>query len=107
MIIGLNDSPKLFNDDNIKQYFIDRAYKCVPHSIEYINVLIVLIVLICHNPKINQFELCLLATLNNKEIENYINFYKLLKTKYHFCPKIITYDFALANINAIKEVYKQ
>ena len=67
-IYSTNESIKLLNDENISQYFIYGAYKYLPHSINSINVLILLIGF----NKINErFELAVLITLNSEEYENY------------------------------------
>ena len=42
-LYGTSESIKLFNDKNISKYFVDGTYKCVPHSIYSINVLILII----------------------------------------------------------------
>ena len=94
---------KLLNNENIDQYFIDGTYHCVPHSIESINVLVTLI---GFNKRNSIFELCLIATLNNEQYDNYKNLYSILTTQYSFIPKRITCDFALNNIKAIKTVYR-
>ena len=51
------------------------------------------------------FEKCIVTTLNNKQYDNYKNFYSILKTQYSFIPKRITCNFGLSNIKALKTVY--
>ena len=102
-IYATNDSIKLLNDKNISQYFIDGTYKCVPHSINSINVLILLI---GYNTSNQRFEMASIITLNAEDYENYKHLYLFLKSNYNFIPKIITFDFCIANIKALKEIYE-
>ena len=101
-IFATEETLKLLNDDEITQYFIDGTYKCVPHSI---NTIKVLILLIAFNAKKNNFELCLIATLTKEDKNTFIQFYTYLKNQFDFNPKFITCDFAIANIEAIKFVF--
>ena len=63
-----NDSIKLFNDKNISQYLIDDNYKCVPHSINSVSVLILLIGFYTSNKR---FKMVSIITLNSEKYENY------------------------------------
>ena len=103
-IYGTETSIHLLNDPDITQYFIDETYRCVPHSIKSVNVLILLI---GYNKKLQIFELCLIATMNKENLDMYKQFYLQLKTMYNFKPKIITCDFNLSNINAINEIFSE
>ena len=64
-----------------------------------------MIVLIGKNIISNKFELILVATFSEESTECYKRFYNLLKTTYSFVPTIITNDFGLVNLKALKEVY--
>ena len=86
-IYGTEESLKLLNDNKIGQYFIDCTYKCVPHSLNPINVLIILI---AYNHINKKFELCLIATFTKEDKETFKQFYSLLKNKYNFNQKRIT-----------------
>ena len=52
------------------------------------------------------FELCCVAILSSENAELLIELYDHLKNIYKFNPKLITNDFALANIQAINIVFK-
>ena len=71
------ESFKLLNDKNISQYFINGNYKCVPHSIKQVNILILLI---GFNTSHQRFELTIIITLNSEDDENYKRLYLFLKT---------------------------
>ena len=101
-IFGTKNSLKLLIDGMVTQYFIDGTYKCVPHSLDTIEVLILLI---AYNNEYKQFELVLAATLNKEDADIYNQFYGFLKFKYDFNPSIITCDFSKSNISSIKKVY--
>ena len=102
-IFATDYSLLLLNNSKVDQYFIDGTYHCVPHSIDTVNVLIVLI---CYNKLHRLFELCLMTIFNNEQYENYKNFYSILKSQYNFKPKLLTCDFYLSNIKAIRNVYE-
>ena len=101
-LYATSESIKLFNDKNISQYFVDGTYKCVPHSINSINVLILII---GFNKVTEKFELVSVVTFNSEGYENYKQLYSFLKSNYHFEPHFITFDFCLANIKAIKDTF--
>ena len=52
------------------------------------------------------FELCCCSVFSKEDTDIYVKFYQILKTNFSFEPKKITMDFALANINAITNVFK-
>ena len=62
-IFGIDESLKLLDNAEFTQYFIDGIYKCIPHSVNSINVLILLI---AYNSRRNQFEICLIAKRRQK-----------------------------------------
>ena len=101
-IFGTKNSLKLLSDEMVTQYFIDGTYKCVPHSLDTVEVLIILI---AYNNEYKQFEHVLAATLNKEDADIYNQFYGFLKFKYDFNPSIITCDFSKSNISSIKKVY--
>jgi len=86
-VCGIEESLKLLNDNKITRYFIDGTYKCVPHSLKSINVLIILI---AYNQINKKFELSLIATFTKEDKETFKQFYSLLKNKYNFNQKRIT-----------------
>jgi len=57
-----------------------------------------------YNFKYDLFEICVVAILSHEDSEIFYEFYSHLKNVYNFCPKKFTYDFALGNINAFKNV---
>lgn len=85
-IYGLENSLNLLSSNDITQYFIDRTYKCLPNLIPSTNVLIIVIGY-------------------NANIDRYIQFYSLLKSKFKFKPKRITCDSCKTNLLAITEVF--
>jgi len=101
-IYGTEESLKLLNDNKIGQYFIDCTYKCVPHSLNPINVLIILI---AYNHINKKFELCLIASFTNEDKETFKQFYSILKNKYNFNPKRITCDFAISNLQTLNSIF--
>ena len=101
-LYATSESLKLFNDKNISQYFLVGTYKCVPHSINSINVLILII---GFNKLRERFELVSVVTFNSEGYENFKQLYNFLKTNYHFEPQFMTFDFCLANIKAINETF--
>ena len=52
------------------------------------------------------FELIIVALLSHEDTNIYIEFYNFIINTYKWNPKFVTFDFAKANINAIKEVFK-
>ena len=101
-IYGTDESLKLLNDNKVTQYFIDGTYKCVPYSLKSVNVLIILI---SYNHINKNFELCLIANFTKEDKENFKQFYSLLKNKYIFNPKTITWDFAISNLQALNSIF--
>ena len=65
-----------------------------------------MILLIDYNSRRNQFEICLIATFKREDINSFIKFYSYLKSNFNFKPKLITCDFLVANIEAIKTVFE-
>ena len=51
------------------------------------------------------FELCCCAIFSKENTVIYKKFYETLKYNYSLEPKKITMDLALANLNAVKDVY--
>ena len=102
-IYGTNESLKLLSSSKISQYFIDGTYKCLPINQKEAKVLILLI---GFNTERNMFELCCCSVFSKEDTDIYVKFYQILKTNFSFEPKKITMDFALANINAITNVFK-
>jgi len=101
-IYGTEESLKLLNDNKIGQYFIDCTYKCVPHSLNPINVLIILI---AYNHINKKFELCLIATFTKEDKETFKQFYSLLKNKYNFNPKRIICEFSISNLQVLNSIF--
>ena len=91
-------------DKNDTQYFIDGAYKCVPHSLDSVKVLLLLI---AYNAELKQFELALAATFNKEDTDIYMQFYSFIKSKYNFNPDFITCDFSKSNIAAINKIFEK
>ena len=80
-----------------------ELYICIPHSVNSINVLILLF---AYNSRRNKFEICLIATFIREDRNSFIKFYSYLKSNFNFKPKLITCDFLVANIEAIKTVFE-
>ena len=70
-------------DVDIKQYFLDGAYKCIPIVIKSPYGLIILIQIMLNCKGLN-YALCILL---QKKIKTFMQFYSLLKTKYNFIRK--------------------
>ena len=79
------------------------TYKCVPHFLDYVNILSLLI---AYNAELKQFELALAATFNKEDTYIYTKFYSFIKAKYNFNPVFITCDFSKANISAINKTFE-
>ena len=101
-IFGTNETLKELNNKEIKQYFIDGTYKVIP-NIENVEVLVLII---GNKGYPNSNSLCCAILMSDEREETYIRLYNELKNKNNFIPSFLTCDFALANINAIKSVYK-
>ena len=65
-----------------------------------------MILLIAYNSRRNQFEICLIATFIREDKNTFIKFYSYLKSNFNFKPKLITCDFLVVNIEAIKTVFE-
>ena len=102
-LFGTKFSLSLLNDDKIIQYFIDSTYRCVP--LNYLNTKALLLIA-GYNSQYDMLELCCVAILSAENTELQIELYDYLKNIYKFNPQLITYDFALANIQAINIVFK-
>ena len=59
-IFAINESLNLFDFPDVSKYYIKGTYKCIPHSVNSINVLILLI---GYNKRSKQFEICLCAAI--------------------------------------------
>ena len=94
---------QLLNDKNINQYFIDTTYKSVPKDLDNAKALLVII---GYNYSKDIFELILVALLSHEDTSILIEFYNFIINTYNWESKILTFDFAKSNINAIKEVFK-
>ena len=101
--MGTKNSLELINDKKVTLYFIDGTYKCVPHSLDSVNVLLILI---AYNADLKQFELALAATFNKENKDIYTQFYSFIKRKYNFNPFFITCDFSKSNIAAINRTFE-
>ena len=102
-IYGTENSIKLLSDEDCTQYFIDCTYKCVPKISENSKNLLLLM---AYNAKYDLFEICVVAILSHEDWELFYEFYSHLKNVYKFSSKKFTYDFALGNINTLKNVFK-
>ena len=102
-IFGTFNSISLLNDKNINQFFIDTTYKSVPNDF---NDAKALLVIIGYNYTKDLFELILVTLLSHEDTNILIEFYNFIINTYKWYPKILTFDFAKSNINAIKEVFK-
>ena len=87
---------------SINQYFVDCTYRCVPAGLESANSLLLLI---GYNIKYDLYELCCIGVLSHESKDIYNQFYSTLKNLYNFKPKLLTYDFDLANIAAVKAIF--
>ena len=65
-----------------------------------------LLIIIGYNYTKDIFELILVALLSHEDTNILIEFYNFIINTYNWEPKILTFDFAKSNINAIKEVFK-
>ena len=92
----------MLNTNEISQFFIDTAYKCLPYDIEDAKSLLVLI---GYNFKKDLFELILVAILSNEDSDIFRSFYFFLKNVYCWEPKYLIFDFGSANLKAVKEVF--
>jgi hypothetical protein len=95
-------SINLLHSNDINQYFVDCTYRCVPAGLESANSLLLLI---GYKIKYDLYELCFIGVLSHESKDIYNQFYSTLKNLYNFKPKLLTYDFDLANIAAVKEVF--
>ena len=101
-IYGNKLSMNLLHSSDINQYFVDCTYRCVPAGLESANSLLLLI---GYNIKYDLYELCCVGVLSHESKDIFSQFYCILKNIYNFQPKILTYDFDLANIGVVKEVF--
>lgn len=101
-IFATEENLKLLSSKNISQYFIDSTYRCIPNSQNNYEAFVLLI---GYNTIREMFELCCCAIFSKEDTIIYKKFYETLKYNYSFEPKKITMDFALANLNAVREVY--
>jgi hypothetical protein len=64
-----------------------------------------MITLIGYNKSNKNYELYLIARLNNESFELYKQLYSILKSNYSFSPKYIKCDFCISNIIAITKEF--
>ena len=93
----------LLNDVKITQYFIGSTYECIP--LNYINTKALLLI-VGYNSQYYMLELFCIVLLYAENSKLLIELYDHIKNVYKFNPKLIIYDFALANIQAINIVFK-
>ena len=93
----------LLNDVKITQYFIGSTYECI--SLNYINTKALLLI-VGYNSQYYMIELFCIVLLCDENSKLLIELYDHIKNVYKFNPKLIIYDFALANIQAINIVFK-
>ena len=58
-----------------------------------------------YNYKKDKFKIVLSTLISHEDSDIYTEFYNFVKNAYKFKPNKITFDFALGNIKAIKNVY--
>ena len=74
-------------------------------SIKYVNTKALLLI-VGYNSLYDIFELCCVVLLSAENTELLIELYDHIKNVYKFNLRLITYDYALANIQAINIVFK-
>ena len=93
----------LLNDVKITQYFIGSTYGWI--SLNYKNTKALLLI-VGYNSQYYMIELFCIVLLCDENSKLLIELYDHIKNVYKFNPKLITYDFALSNIQAINIVFK-
>ena len=63
------------------------------------------LVLIGYNNKKDTFQLILVALLSCEDYDIYYTFYNFLKNTYNWKPNYLTFDFAAANLKAVKDIF--
>ena len=102
-IFATQKSISLLKDTNIKQYFIDTTYRCIPHELDDSKSLLVMI---GYNSAKDLFELILVGLLSNEDTNIFKDFYNFIINNYDWNPQLLTFDFGKANLKAIKEIFK-
>ena len=102
-LFGAKESLKLLKDEKSTQFFIDSTYRCVPSNYNNTKALLLIV---CYNSSPDRFDLCCAVLLSHENGELLIELYNHLKNLYKFSPKLIIYDFALANIQAVNIVFQ-
>ena len=103
-IFGISYSLGLLHNKHISQYFTDCTYKCIPSDLIDINSFLVLF---GYNHRLDKFQLVLIALLINEDTVIFTELYNFLKNTYLFKPYIISFDFGLANLKGIQNVYSE
>ena len=102
-LFGIKESLKLIKEEKNKQFFKVSTYRCVPSN--YNNTKALLLIS-CYNSSVDRFDLCCVELLGHESGELLLELYNHLKKIYKFSPKLIIYDFALDNIQAVKIVFQ-
>ena len=102
-LFGTKYSLSLLDDVKITQYFIGSTYGCIPLNYKNTKALLLIVGYNSQYYMIELFCIVLLCAENSKLL---IELYDHIKNVYKFNPKLITYDFALSNIQAINIVFK-
>ena len=102
-LFGTKESLKLLKEEKSTQFFIDSTYRCVPSNYNNTKALLLIV---CYNSSADRFDLCCVVLLSHENGELLFELYNHLKNIYKFSPKLITYDFALANIKAVNIVFQ-
>ena len=102
-LFGTKYSLSLLNDVKITQYFIGSTYGWI--SLNYKNTKALLLI-VGYNSQYYMIELFCIVLLCDENSKLLIELYDHIKNVYKFNPKLITYDFALSNIQAINIVFK-
>lgn len=100
-IFGTTESLSLLKAGNIKQYFIDATYKVLPFTKEFK----ALVILMGYNYEKNTYILLLAALFSEQTEDIYRRFYNILSNNYAFNPKIMSFDFGMANLSAFTKIY--
>ena len=99
-LLATNKMLLRLKDQNISQYFIDGTFKCKVKGYTQ------LIVCLGYNKLLKKFQPCFFGLLQSKKFEAYVSLYKAIMLNVEFSPSTITVDFEMANIKAIKTVFK-
>ena len=93
----------LGDKDNIKQWFMDATYYAVPRKNDNFKLLIIL----GFNLKENTNVLGAIILIKNEKKETFIKIFNYLTEYYKFYPETINVDCNIAQILAIKHIYKE